>query len=215
MKFVKVLLLTVMLLFAGNSPVLRANPVPADVSQDHWTYDAIAALAEDGFDLGFDNGKFNGDKPVTRYVLASFVGQALEKAGVQTKAKQPPFADVSADNQYAKYVTLVTNNTSRTSFITNDDDKNFRGDSYADRYCITAALAKLAKLKDPNQTVTDPPALPDLPKDHWAYNDVAFMMSKNIVDGYGDGTFRGEGNMTRYEFVLLLARMYAYEMIPR
>ncbi|WP_371374232.1 S-layer homology domain-containing protein [Sporomusa aerivorans] len=45
----------------------------------------------------------------------------------------------------------------------------------------------------------------DVPATHWAYGAVNKLAKAGIVDGYGDGTFRGDKTMTRYEMALLVA----------
>ena len=37
----------------------------------------------------------------------------------------------------------------------------------------------------------------DVPRDHWAYDAVAQLAADGVVEGYGDGTFRGDRNITR------------------
>ncbi|HOY66763.1 MAG TPA: S-layer homology domain-containing protein, partial [Candidatus Ozemobacteraceae bacterium] len=34
-------------------------------------------------------------------------------------------------------------------------------------------------------------AFQDLPRDHWAYKDVDFLIKSGYMDGYPDGTFKG------------------------
>lgn len=41
--------------------------------------------------------------------------------------------------------------------------------------------------------------LADVPAKHWAYAAVAELARVGIIDGYEDGTFRGDKTMTRYE----------------
>jgi hypothetical protein len=49
----------------------------------------------------------------------------------------------------------------------------------------------------------------DVPADSWAYDAVAQLAKDGVVDGYGDGTYRGEQNMTRYEMAQIIARAMA------
>jgi len=55
------------------------------------------------------------------------------------------------------------------------------------------------------------PASPfvDLPKGHWSYAAVDKLAQAGIVDGYGDGTFRGDRTMTRFEMAQAVARAMA------
>lgn len=39
----------------------------------------------------------------------------------------------------------------------------------------------------------------DVPQDHWAYDAVAQLAKDGVIDGYGDGRYQGERNITRYE----------------
>ena len=47
----------------------------------------------------------------------------------------------------------------------------------------------------------------DVPSNHWAYNAITTLTAKEIFNGYGDGTFRGDRNITRYEAATLLAKI--------
>ena len=49
----------------------------------------------------------------------------------------------------------------------------------------------------------------DVPAKHWAYGAVAQLAKAGIVDGYGDGTFRGDRSMTRYEMAQVVAKAMA------
>lgn len=46
----------------------------------------------------------------------------------------------------------------------------------------------------------------DLPSSHWAYNSVSEMVRKGVIEGYPDGTFRPESNVTRGEFCVMLSK---------
>ena len=46
----------------------------------------------------------------------------------------------------------------------------------------------------------------DVPAKHWAYDAVNKLAQAGIIDGYGDGTFRGDKTMTRYEMAQIVAK---------
>ena len=54
------------------------------------------------------------------------------------------------------------------------------------------------------QTETDSSMFPDVPENHWAYEAVAAMAKSGLVKGYPDGEFKGDRNMTRYEFAQIV-----------
>ena len=51
----------------------------------------------------------------------------------------------------------------------------------------------------------------DVSPDDWAYQAVSDLSDQGVVEGYQDGTFKGERNMTRYELAEVIARLMARE----
>lgn len=49
----------------------------------------------------------------------------------------------------------------------------------------------------------------DVPADHWAYDAVAQLAADGVIEGYGDGTYRGAQEITRYEMAQMIARAMA------
>jgi len=49
----------------------------------------------------------------------------------------------------------------------------------------------------------------DVPTDHWAYDAIAELAAKGLIEGYPDGAFRGDRAMTRYEMAMVVARLLA------
>jgi len=56
---------------------------------------------------------------------------------------------------------------------------------------------------------TSAPMFPDLPQEHWAKDAVAALAAKGLVEGYPDGTFKGDRAATRYEVAMIVARLLA------
>ena len=49
----------------------------------------------------------------------------------------------------------------------------------------------------------------DVPAGHWAYNSVTKLAAEGVIEGYGDGTFLGNRNITRYEMAQMIAKAMA------
>lgn len=47
-------------------------------------------------------------------------------------------------------------------------------------------------------------AFKDLPTNHWAYEYIMYLTSKNVINGYKDGTFKPNGTVTNAEFIKLV-----------
>jgi len=64
----------IIILFLIYQCVSAASPVKAapfsDVPEDHWAYMAVWKLASEGILIGYPDGTFRGDEPITRYEAA-------------------------------------------------------------------------------------------------------------------------------------------------
>lgn len=49
----------------------------------------------------------------------------------------------------------------------------------------------------------------DVPASHWAYEAVNSMAEKGIIQGFPDGTFKGNTNVTRYQMAMMTAQALA------
>lgn len=63
-------------LFAG--PAAAGKDPFADIDNDHWAYSAVSQLAAKGVIDGYADGRFKGDKPITRYEMAMVLARLLE-----------------------------------------------------------------------------------------------------------------------------------------
>ena len=48
-----------------------------------------------------------------------------------------------------------------------------------------------------------------MPADHWAYDAVSQLAADGVIDGYGDTTYRGSQQITRYERAQMVAKAMA------
>ena len=51
----------------------------------------------------------------------------------------------------------------------------------------------------------------DVDQSDWAYQAISDLSDRGMVEGYPDGTFKGEQNITRYELAQIIARLMAKE----
>lgn len=63
-----------------------ANPF-TDVPADHWAYDAVTQLAQDGVIEGYGDATFKGSQNITRYEMAQMVAKAMTKSNVSAADK--------------------------------------------------------------------------------------------------------------------------------
>ncbi|WP_110955549.1 S-layer homology domain-containing protein [Anaerosinus massiliensis] len=49
----------------------------------------------------------------------------------------------------------------------------------------------------------------DVPSDHWSMHTLTILAQEGVIEGYGDGTFRGDAKLTRYEMATIIAKAMA------
>ena len=60
-------------------------------------------------------------------------------------------------------------------------------------------LSKLSTRLSPKRT-----SFPDVPKEHWANEAIETLHGNDVLDGYPDGEFKGDKQLTRYEYAQML-----------
>ena len=66
----------------------------SDVPANHWAYQYIQSLAADGVIDGYPDGKFKGDRPLTRYEMAVVVARVIAKLQENQGPKGPSKEDL-------------------------------------------------------------------------------------------------------------------------
>ena len=84
-------LTTALVVGAASTTFAAANPF-SDVPMDHWAYDAVAQLADDGIIEGYGDGSYRGQNEITRYEMAQMVAKAMAKED-QVNARQKAMID--------------------------------------------------------------------------------------------------------------------------
>ena len=74
---------------------------------------------------------------------------------------------------------------------------------------MVVALASALSVGVASTTFAAANPFSDVPRDHWAYDAVTQLAADGVVEGYGDGTFRGDRNITRYEMAQMVAKAMA------
>ena len=57
-----------------------------DVPNNHWAYEAVSRLAGNDIIQGYEDGKYHGERTMTRYEMAVIIYKALQK-GAKAEAK--------------------------------------------------------------------------------------------------------------------------------
>src|SRR5690606_31455143 len=133
---------------------------------------------------GYQNGRFEPDRAISRYELISSLAQLLEIEDV-------PLGTLFSDVDAAK--TDVVSKFESAALVSGYPDGTFGGSKGLTRAEMIVILTKMLKL---DLNVTDQAAFPDT-KDHWANAYVIAFRQAGYIQGYPDGTFRPDREITR------------------
>ena len=200
MKKIISLLLTTAMVFTSVSAFAKDYPQKFwDVPKDHWAFEYVADLADRGVIDGYEDGSFKPESTVTRAEWAKIM---VDAAGVAVNDNSVNFTDMS--NHWAnKYVNAAKN------YLTGYTDGSYRPNQAAVREDVTVAMVKLKgyDLSDVDYSVlskfTDNDSISAYAKGY-----VAVAISKDLIDGFEDNTFRGQATLTRAEAATLLYRAF-------
>ena len=109
---------------------------------------------------------------------------------------RPPYVNIKDNSQNIKYMAAYA-------------DKTFKPDKAATRYEIIEALNELLDIEKTSTTKAFSDVSPE------KADLINLFASVGIVDGYPDGTFRGENGITRAEFIKLLTVSFKLELDPK
>ena len=87
---------------------------------------------------------------------------------------------------------------------TREKNKTLKGDSIVKKRLLKVAVTTALTVAFAVPAFANPFA--DVPAKHWAYDAVNKLAQAGVVDGYGDGTFRGDKTVTRYEMAQIIAK---------
>ena len=102
--------------------------------------------------------------------------------------------------QPIKYKCILTHN----KYINGYEDGTFRQENSITRGELSAMLARI--ILDGKPTPVTENKFNDISNDYWGKDEVNYLASKGILNGYEDGTFRPENPITRAEVATILVR---------
>ncbi len=171
---------------------------PFDDISGHWAESVIESLYCRGIVSGRSDYRFEPDSTITR---AEFLKIALLNAGYSPSGYNgETFNDVYSSDWYYSYISLAEDH----DFINGYEDGSFKPNNSINR---AEALTILIRIAGQTLYGFDSSDLPfwDVSVDDWYAYATIIAYQDDIVDGYSDGSFRPENDITRAEVVMMSA----------
>lgn len=112
---------------------------------------------------------------------------------------------VDNTRKYTKDI-FGTEHPTHISYINGYPDGSVQPEGEITREEMTAILYRITNHEYEKPFIATGDAFPDVSEDMWSAHDIEYMADKNVVNGYPDGEFKPQNNLTRAEFAALICR---------
>ena len=203
-------LLVVFTLLLGIIPtvsaddVLLISPNPnslsfADLPQDDWSYEAVMSLAKDGIISGADGLIRPGDF-ITREEFAKVIILATGRVPNTGISFEAPDKD-----EIQPWALLYIATAFEDGLMKGYEDESVGPKNLLTRAQVASICVKALKANCEYTGVS----FSDVEKDSWYAQDVECAKVLGIINGYEDGTFRGDNPVTRKEAFTIIYKTKA------
>ena len=152
------------------------------------------------FVKGYNDGSFGPEREITRAETAVMFYRLLTNDAVMLAAEKagvtPYYVDTPETAWYIDGVMVLT----ALGIVNGRGHGEFQPDEPITRAEFATIAARFAELEDGTITFFD------VQPTHWAYKYIVSASEKGWINGYPDGTFRPDNNITRSEAVALIDR---------
>ncbi|MDE6108107.1 MAG: S-layer homology domain-containing protein, partial [Oscillospiraceae bacterium] len=180
----------------GQEPEL-VDPLKISITDDkiYYAYYVLVTTEHKYFVIGYPDGTFRPDAPITRAEVATIIARSCLDGFVEGSDYGNPggYSDIGTKRWYTSAISYC----SMAGVFNGYPDGTFRPNDYITRQELALVVGRLAGLRvnmglpfDDADTVNK-----------WARDGVYTCYILGYVDGYTDGTFRPKNNITRAETV--------------
>ena len=150
--------------------------------------------------MGYPDGSFRPDGDMSRAEAAAIFARLIADKKNESVKGTPSFKDTPNNEWYSAFVGYLE----KYNIISGYEDGTFRPDESITRAEFVAMTVRFNSLfnevKKDGYTVK----YTDVASNYWAYSDIAYAKNVGWLNGYADGTFKGDNAITRAEVVTVV-----------
>lgn len=147
---------------------------------------------------GYSDGTVRPNETITREEIAEILYRISNDAAFIT-AGGNKFSDVAADRWSAAAIEFMT----EKGVITGYEDGSFRPSDNLTRAEFAALVSRFANLYNGGEITK----YKDVDDTLWAYRSIMALTNAKLMNGYEDGSFRPENNITRAEVMTVINKI--------
>lgn len=187
------------------------NSTFSDIAWNHWAILPIEQTYEATIVGGYPDGTYRPTLTVTRDQMGVYMARALAggDASVPDGPATPTFTDVDPAHWAYKYIEYAA----ESGVIGGYGDGTYRPGLTVDRGQMAVFIARAVAGGDSLVPTAPPTAtFPDVAPGtawEWAWKYVEYTVSRGVVGGYGDGTYRPAVVCTRDQMAVFVTRAFA------
>ena len=145
--------------------------------------------------VGYPDGKFMPDGDMSRAEAAAIFARLIAEEKGETISGKSSFTDIDKNGWYADYIGYLA----KYKVIEGYNDGTFKPDVPVTRAEFVAMSVRYYSLFNEVKKGGYTVKYTDVNKKYWAYDDIAYAKNIGWLNGYADGTFKGDNNITRAE----------------
>ena len=162
----------------------------------------LPASEHKAYIFGYDDGTFRPDNNMSRAEAAAIFARLISEQKGEKISGKSNFNDVSKSEWYSDYIGYL----SKYGIIKGYADNTFRPDDNVSRAEFVAMTVRFNSLFNDVKKGSYTVKYTDVATNYWAYSDVAYAKHAGWLNGYADGTFKGDNAITRAEVVTVVNR---------
>ncbi len=157
----------------------------------------LPATEHKAYIVGYNDGTFKPDSNMSRAEAAAIFARLISEEKGETISGKSSFVDVSSKEWYSSYIGYLE----KYNVINGYNDGTFKPDASVTRAEFVAMTVRYYDLFNDVNRTGNSVKYTDVASSYWAYTDIAFAKNIGWLNGYADGTFKGDNNITRAEVV--------------
>ena len=162
----------------------------------------LPASEHKAYIFGYADGTFRPDNNMSRAEAAAIFARLISEQKGEKISGKSNFNDVSKNEWYSDYIGYL----SKYGIIKGYSNSTFRPDDNVSRAEFVAMTVRFNSLFNDVKKGSYTVKYTDVATNYWAYSDVAYAKHAGWLNGYADGTFKGDNAITRAEVVTVVNR---------
>ena len=150
--------------------------------------------------FGYNDGTFRPDNNMSRAEAAAIFARLISEQKGEKISGKSDFADVKSSEWYSKFIGYIE----KYGIIKGYDNNTFKPDENISRAEFVAMTVRFNSLFNDVKKGSYTVKYTDVANNYWAYSDIAYAKHAGWLNGYADGTFKGDNAITRAEVVTVV-----------